>query len=58
MPSISLFDIISVVLFPDPKIFLCIPASAAATAAVNTRGIKTLLANDLIAFFINGNLFW
>ena len=37
------FDIISVVV-PEPKIFLCIPASAAA-AAVNPNGIKTLLAN-------------
>ena len=41
--------------WPDPKIFLCIPASAAA-AAVNPKDIKTLLANDLIRFFINGNL--
>ena len=39
--SISLFKIISVV-FPDPKIFLCIPASAADAAAVNPKGIKTL----------------
>ena len=37
------FDIISVVV-PEPKIFLCIPTSAAA-AAVNPNGIKTLLAN-------------
>ena len=49
-----LFDIISVV-FPDPNIFLCIPASAADAAAVNPKGIKTLLANGLITFFINGN---
>ena len=51
--SISLFDIISVVLCeaedegrlcPDPKIFLCIPTSAADAAAVNPKG-----------FFINGN---
>ena len=54
MSSISLFDIISVV-FPDPNIFLCIPASAADAAAVNPKGIKTLLANGLITFFINGN---
>ena len=40
---------------PDPKIFLCIPASAADATAVNPRGIKTLLANRLIAFIINGN---
>ena len=36
-------------------IFLCIPASAANAAAVNPKGIKTLLANGLITFFINGN---
>ena len=44
MSFISSFDIISVVaLFylPDPKIFLCIPASAADAAAVNPQGIKT-----------------
>ena len=35
--------------------FLCIRASAADAAAVNPKGIKTLLANDLITFFINGN---
>ena len=43
---ISSFDIINVVdegwLCPDPKIFLCIPASAADAAAFNPRGIKTL----------------
>ena len=35
--------------------FLCVPASAAEAAAVNSKGIKTLLANGLITFFINGN---
>ena len=35
--------------------FLCIPASAADTAAVNPKGIKTLLVNGLITFFIKGN---
>ena len=59
MPPISPFDIISVVnerwLCPDPKIYLCIPASAADGTAVNPRGIKKLLANGLITFFINGN---
>ena len=62
MPSISSFDIISVVCekeeewrFPDPNTFLCIPTSAADAAAVNPKGIKTLLANGLINFFINGN---
>ena len=53
--SKSLFDIISVVLLPDPNIFLCIPASAADAAAVNPKGIYTLLANGVITFFINGN---
>ena len=53
---ISSFDIINVVLlWPDPNIFLCIPASAADAAAVNPKGIKTLLANGLITFFISGN---
>ena len=36
---------------PDPKTFLCIPASAADAAAVNPKEIKTLLANGLITFF-------
>ena len=31
------------------------PASAADVAAVNPRGIKTLLVNDLITYFINGS---
>ena len=35
--------------------FLCIPASAADAAAVNPKGIKTLLANGLITFYISGN---
>ena len=59
MSFVSSFDIISVVdearLCPDSKIFLCIPACAADTAAVNPRGIKMLLANVLITFFISGN---
>ena len=42
-------------LLPDPNIFLCIPASAADAAAVNPKGINTLLANGLIKFFIKGN---
>ena len=41
---------------PDPKIFLCIPASAADAAAVNRKWIKTLLANAFITVFIKGNL--
>ena len=36
-------------------ILLCIAASAVDAAAVNPKGIKTLVANDLITFFINGN---
>ena len=65
MSFISSFDIISVVvLFDkakskrrllDPKIFLCIPASAADATAVNRKGIKTLLANGVITFFISVN---
>ena len=43
------------VVVPDPTIFLCIPTSAADAAAVNPKGIKTLLANGLITFFVNGN---
>ena len=52
--SISLFNIISVALceakdevwlwedegLPDPKIFLCLPASAADAAAVNLKELK------------------
>ena len=52
--SISSFDIISVDV-PDPKMFLCIPASAADAAPVNHNGIKTLLANGLITFFYKDN---
>ena len=50
MSFISSFDIISVVVL-DPKILLCVPASAADFAAVKPNGIKTLLANGLITFF-------
>ena len=57
MSPISSFEIIKVVLLllQDPKIFLCIPASAAAAAAVNPKGIKTLSANGFITLFIRGN---
>ena len=41
--------------YPILKFFLCIPASAADAAAVNPRGIKTVLVNGLITFFINGS---
>ena len=34
---------------------LCTPSSAADAAKVNPKGIKILLANGLITFFINGN---
>ena len=52
--SISLFDIISIVVFHDPNIFLCIPGSAAHAGAVNPKGINTLLVNGVITSFING----
>ena len=55
---ISSFDIISVAhegWCQDPKIFLCIPTSAADAAEVNPKGIKALLAEGQIIFFINGN---
>ena len=57
MSFISPFEIISVVVLlfclclPNPKIFLCILVSAADAAAVNPKGIKTLLAEVLITFF-------
>ena len=51
MSFISSFDIISVVV-PDPNIFY---AAAAEADADNPKGIKTLLVNGLITFFINGN---
>ena len=50
--SISSFGIL-VLFVPDPKIFLYVPASPADTAAVNPKGIKTLLAYGLIIFFIS-----
>ena len=53
--STSLFDIINVVVLPDPKIFLFIPAPASDASAVNRKGIKTVSANGLITFFINVN---
>ena len=54
MSCVSLFEIISTAFF-EPKIFWCIPPSPADAVAVNTKGIKTLLAYGLIIFFINGN---
>ena len=37
------------------RFFLCISASTADAAVVNPKGIKTLLANGLITFFVNGS---
>ena len=48
MSSISLLDIINVVEFPEPNIFLCISAYTADAAAANPKGIKTLLANVIL----------
>ena len=48
--TLSLKDVYLILRF-----FLCIPVSAADAAAVNPNGIKTILANGLITFFINGN---
>ena len=48
--SMSLFNIINRV-FPNPNIFLRIPASAADAAAGNPKGINTLFANGVITFF-------
>ena len=50
----SSFEIIKVVA-PESSTFFYIPATAADAAAVNPNGLKTLLANGLITFFINGN---
>ena len=55
MPSISSYDIISVAA-PEPKIFVCILASAA-DAAVNPNGIKSVSANSLIKFSLKVILF-
>ena len=52
MSSISAFDIISVAA-PDPKIFLCIPASAIVAAAVNPNGIKTLLIVEWLNYIFH-----
>ena len=52
MSSISSLDIISVIVLPHPKTFLCITASALDAAAVNPNGINTLLANGVITFLL------
>ena len=54
MSLISSFEIIKDVV-PEQSIFFCIPEAPADAAAVNPNEIKTLLANDLITFFINSN---
>ena len=54
MYSILSFDIISVVV-PEPKNFVSIPISAVDAGVANRNGIKTLLANDGITFFNNGD---
>ena len=51
--SISLFEIITAVV-PDPKFIFLIAASVAEAAAIKPNGIKTLYANGVTAFFING----
>ena len=51
----SSFEITKVVLSPDLKIFLCIPASAPDAVDFSPSGIKTLLASALIALAIKGS---
>ena len=51
--SISSFEIINAVV-PDPQFFFRTDVSVADAAVVNPNGIKTIFANDLSAFFING----
>ena len=51
---ISSFSITDVAL-PDPNIYLWIAASVAGSAAVNSNGINTLLANGLNTFSIEGD---
>ena len=51
--SISLFEIISAVV-PNSKIFFWIAAYFADAAVVNPNGTKTLLANGVSTYFING----
>ena len=51
--SIFLFETINAVV-SDPNIFFEIAASVAEAVAVNPKSTKTLLANDLSTFLING----
>lgn len=53
MSFISLFDI-TIVVVPDPTIFILLYDSAVKAATVNPDGINTLFANGWITFFING----
>ena len=50
--SISSFEFFNVVRSSDPKILLCILASAADAAAVNHKLTKMVLANGFSTFFI------
>ena len=50
---ISSFEIINVVI-PDSNIFLCIAASVADAIAVDSNGMKMLVANGLSTFLIKG----
>ena len=51
---ISSLEII-VIVIPDPNIFLWIAVSVADAAAVNSNGIKTLLASGLSIFIIESD---
>ena len=51
---ISSLEII-VIVIPDPNIFLWIAVSVADAAAVNSNGIKTLLASGLRIFIIESD---
>ena len=53
--SISSFKISNVVM-SDPKSLFWINTSVADAAAVNPNGTKTLLANGVSTFFINGQV--
>ena len=54
MSFIFLFEIINVVT-PDPNNLLCITASVAVAAAINSNDIKTLSVNCLNTLLIKGN---
>ena len=56
MSSILSFDIISIVV-PEPKIFLCIPVSAADADAINPNGIKYFQLMVKIHFSLKVNQF-